>query len=141
MPLMLKVIVCCTSGGSSEMTSTSVQCATTMPAIPPSTASSSDSVRSCPIKRARLAPIESRMAISPARGRSREQQVRDVGAGDEQHERRDAKHRRSGVFASSGTELWPRPPGARRMGFARKRAIVCALMSFCSGASTSLMMA
>ncbi len=39
-PLMLKVIVCCTSGGSSEMTSTSVQCATTMPAIPPRTASS-----------------------------------------------------------------------------------------------------
>ena len=31
------------------------------------------------------------MAISPARAAAREQQVGDVGAGDEQHERRDAK--------------------------------------------------
>jgi len=48
---------------------------------------------------------------------------------------------RSGVFATSGTALWPRPPGARTIGFARKRAIVWALMSFWSGASTSLMIA
>src|SRR5262249_23128793 len=50
-------------------------------------------------------------------------------------------NRRSGVFASSGIELWPRPPGATRMGFSRKRASVCGLMSFCSGASTSLRIA
>ena len=89
---MLNVIVCCTSGGSSEMTSTSVQCATTRPAIPPRTASSSDSVRSCPIKRAPArADREPDGHLSGACGRSREQQVGDVGAGDEQHERRDAK--------------------------------------------------
>ncbi len=139
---MLNVIECCSSGGSSETTSTSVQYATTTPPTPPRTASSDDSVRSCPIKRARLAPIESRMAISPARAVDRAssrfamftQAMSSTNAVT-------PSSRRSGIFALSGTELWPRPPGARTIGFARKRAIVCALMSYCSGASTSLMMA
>jgi hypothetical protein len=29
-------------------------------------------------------------------------------------------NRRSGVFASSGTELWPRPPGASEIGLRAK---------------------
>ena len=44
---------------------------------------------SCATSCQRLAPIDSRTAISPrAGGRAREQQVGDVGARDQQHERR-----------------------------------------------------
>ena len=49
----------------------------------------SDSVSSCAISCRRLAPSDSRTAISPARAaRARQQQVGDVRARDEQHDRR-----------------------------------------------------
>ena len=47
----------------------------------------------------------------------------------------------SGGRASRWTELWPRPPGSTPIVFCLKRAIVCSLMPFCSGASTSLRIA
>ena len=47
----------------------------------------------------------------------------------------------SGVRASPWTELWPRQPLRRRCSFALNRAIVCSLMPFWSGASTSLTIA
>ena len=55
------------SGGSSDAISASVHRATTRPAMPPSTASTHDSVSSCTSRWRRLAPSDSRMAISVAR--------------------------------------------------------------------------
>jgi hypothetical protein len=46
-----------------------------------------------------------------------------------------------GAVASRRTLLWPCPPGCITIGFDRNRASVCSLMPFCSGASTSLMIA
>ena len=73
-----------------------------------------------------------------ARGGAREQQVGDVGAGDEQHERGDAEQEQERRFASSWTELWPRCAASTWMALALNRAIVWSLMPCCSGASTSL---
>ena len=45
----------------------------------------------------------------------------------------------NGAFASRDTLLCPRLPGSTRISFVLKRASVCSLMPFCSGASTSVM--
>ena len=50
------------------------------------------------------------------------------------------KSRVSGARASRDTPLWPRDPSAMVIWRARKRASVCSLI-FCSGASTSVVMA
>ena len=47
----------------------------------------------------------------------------------------------SGALRFAVTLLWPRLPASSTIGFALNRAIVCGLMPFCSGASTSLMIA
>ena len=48
---------------------------------------------------------------------------------------------RSGGPAFRGTPLWPRAPASMRIGFERKRAIVCSLIPIWSDDSTSLMIA
>ena len=67
--------------------------------MPPSTASTHDSVSSCIIRWRRLAPIESRTAISVARPAPlREEEIGDVGAGNHQHDPGDGQqedHRHS----------------------------------------------
>jgi hypothetical protein len=64
-------IVAAGSGGNMAAMPRSVQLATTRPAIPPKSASKTDSVRSCAMSLHRLAPIDRRMAISPARAAAR----------------------------------------------------------------------
>ena len=56
-------------------------------------ASSTLSTSSCRTMRQRVAPSETRIAISRARAVARQQQVGDVGARDEQHEA-DGAHQR-----------------------------------------------
>ena len=66
--------------------------ATTRPAMPPATASSTLSTSACVTICRRDAPIASRTAVCPRRAtRAREQQVGDVGAGDQQHQPADAE--------------------------------------------------
>ena len=69
--LTRKSIVCATCAGSSDMMKTSVHFATKSEARPPNAASRRDSVSSWPIRRVRLAPMESRTAISVARAAER----------------------------------------------------------------------
>ena len=60
-----------------------------MPSTPPSVASSRLSVSSCRIRRGLVAPSESRTDSSFCRGRPRQEQIRDVGADDQQDQRHD----------------------------------------------------
>ena len=125
--------------GSIDAIRSSVHRATRMPAAPPAAASSSDSVSSCAASCARLAPIDSLTAISPARPAARASRRLAMLA----HAMRSTntvtpKSSRSDPPAFVGTPLCPRAPGSTRIGFARNFAIVCGLIPFCSGASTSV---
>ena len=73
-----------------------------------------------------------------APGGAREEQVGDVGAGDEEDERGHAEEEQQRRLASPWTELCPRQPSSISMPLALNRAIVWSLMPFWSGASTSL---
>ncbi len=75
------------SAGLAAMSARVPHIAITRPATPPAMPSTTDSVRSCRISRPRPAPSATRTASSvPSRRRTREQQVRDVRARDQQHE-------------------------------------------------------
>ena len=121
----------------------SVQRATTRPSAPPSAASSADSVSSCRTSCQRLAPIDSRTAISLARAAPRAssrlamlaQAISSTNAVTPSSSVSGGCARRRAML------LWPRAPGSTVTGLALKRAIVASLMPFCSGASTSLTMA
>ena len=129
------------SFGSIASIRSSVHCATTRPAAPPSSESRHDSPSSWRTSRARPAPIESRTAISPARAADRASSRLAMFA-HAMTSTNAVTHcsRISGVRASALTLLWPAAPGSRTSVRALKRAIVCGLMPCCSGASTSLMM-
>ena len=95
----------------------SVQYATATLTIPPSAASSTDSVRTCAMSWRRVAPSESRTAISVVRFAARaSSRLRDVGAGDEQHDACDREEQRQRAFVTSViAELWPLRPSVSVM--------------------------
>ena len=88
---------------------------TSRPARPPSTAST-HATRSAAGRSScrRLAPIDSRTAISPSAPRAaRQQQVGDVRAGDQQHEAGDAEQQHAAASRLRRRPmLWPRAPGS-----------------------------
>ena len=89
--------------------SSSVQHATKSPATPAERGSRHGLGEELPHQAAAARADESRSAISADRaGAPRQEQVRDVGAGDEQHEPGHRQSRISGVRASLCTSLCPR---------------------------------
>ena len=85
------------NGGSMEWMTWSVQRAVRTPASPPRAASKQDSSSNWPTRWRRLAPIARRTAISLARpAPARQQQVRDIGAGDQQNEAGDTEEQGQG---------------------------------------------
>ena len=123
--LIENAIVCAASAGISDMMRRSVQCATSSPASPPNAASSSDSISSCPIRRARPAPSDRRMAISLARAADRASSrlamfAQAISSTNPVTLRRSS----SGVFATVRVELWPRPPGSTTIVLSRNLASV-----------------
>ncbi len=120
----------------------SVHFATNRPATAPKAASRIDSVSSCVISCRRLAPIDRRTAISAARPAPRtSSRLAMFAQAISSTVPVTASRMISGVRASLSKLLWPRLPGSVVITFALKRAIVCSLMPFWSGASTSLMIA
>ena len=83
---------------------------------------------------------ESHAHLRRAAGATRQQQIGDVGTGDQQHNQVTEKSSMIGVCASVLMPLCPRAPGASVICFFLKLSIVLSLIPSCSGASTSLMM-
>jgi hypothetical protein len=131
-----RVVTAC--AGRMEPISASVHRATSRLAIPPSSASRTDSVRSCASTWRRLAPSERRTAISIPRPAPRASSRLAMLAQAMSRTRPVmAKSSVSGVRTSACSELCPRRPGSSVTSLARKRAIPCSLIPSCSGASTS----
>src|SRR5439155_1642456 len=81
-----------TSGGASAAMLVSVQVVTSRPASAPKKARSTDSVSNWIMTWRRLAPRARRTPISIARaGAARQQEIRDIGARDEEHDPGDAE--------------------------------------------------
>ena len=103
------------SGGSSAAMPLSVQRDTSSPARPPSSASVHDSTSSW---REHLAAAganrQPHRHLAGAAGGAGQQQVGDVGAGDQQHDAVTPSSSMSGARASSRTSLWPRGPALER---------------------------
>ncbi len=138
-PSSSNAMFCVVSSGSSDARKVSVHCATTSPATPPSAASSIDSVRSWRTTWPRLAPIDSRTAISVDRFAARaSRRLAMFAHAISRTTPVTASSSSSGGRASSCMLLCPRAPGSTRSSFARNRAIVWSLIPFWSGASTSL---
>ncbi len=117
-----------------------VQRATSTLAPPPSTARRHDSTSSWLMTRPRLAPSESRTAISIARLAPRaSSRLAMLAQAISSTSAVSPKSSVIGSFDSLWTELWPRRPSARTIALALKRRMVCPLMPFWSGASTSPM--
>ena len=104
----------CRPAAAATRSATSVHRATSRPATPPSTASRHDSVSSCASE---LPPAgaerQPHRHLGRAAGAAREQQVGDVGAGDQQHdagddEQQDERRPRLACASSSG----PRRPAS-----------------------------
>ena len=94
-------------------------------------ASSRLSVRSCRTRRPRLdAQREAQRDLAAAADGARQQQVGDVGAGDEQHDERDAadpcRHLGRGLVIGSRLALHRRGQGARARDLGRREPGSCA---------------
>ena len=118
-------IVAAASSGSTEAMKSIVQRATSRPAAPPSTASRHDSTSSCEMSCSRLAPSDSRIAISLARAAARASSRLAMFAHAMISTSAVTPSRSSsGVRASPCTELWPRQPSSNSTPLALNRAIV-----------------
>ena len=130
------------SRGMRAMMPVSDQRATTRPSAPPIAASRADSVRSWRTTCQRLAPIDSRTAISLARAAPRaSSRLAMLAQAISSTKPVTASSSVSAGPASRVMLLWPRAPGSTVTRLALKRASVAGLMSFCSPASTSLTIA
>ncbi len=123
--------------GSRDWIRSSVQRATTSPATAPSAASSSDSVSSCPMSCQRLAPIDTRTAISLARAAARaSSRLAMLAQAISSTNAVTPSSSISGAFASGRAELCPCAPGTTPIVFALNCTMVLSLIPFWSGAST-----
>ena len=119
----------------------SVQRAATSPAAPPRTASRHDSVSSCVTSCRRVAPSESRTAISEARAADRASSKFAMLAHAISRTTPVTPRRRNrGTPTLSCIPLCPRRPSLIGSGLATNRARVRSLRSVWSGASTSVRM-
>ncbi len=103
-------------------------------------ASRHDSVSSWTMRCRRLAPIESRMAISPARPAERaSSRLAMFAQAMRMTKTVTPRSRVSPLRASRATDVCPRAPFSTVIAFARNFCMVWSLMPVCSGASTSFM--
>jgi hypothetical protein len=127
------------SAGRMDAMRLSVQCATSRLAMPPISARTVDSVSSWPSRRRRVAPSESRTAISMLRPAPRaSSRLAMFAQAMSSTVPVIPMRRRMGVRASPCIELCPRAPSSTVISRCRNSAIRCSLIPSCSGASTSL---
>ena len=133
-------IVATASGGSSAAISASVQRATSRPRDAAEQREHDRLDEQLANQLRRLAPMrQPHRHLGGASRPAHEQQIGDVRAGDEQHDARHAERAASTASSPPGAPALAAAPRASVDRLARNRAIVCSLIPFCSGASTSLM--
>ena len=123
--------------------------ANAIPIAPPSAASTKLSVSNCRMSRATHAERQAKIDLTPARRGARQQQIGDVGAGDQQHEDDRAHHQlqrtrklRAKVGQPSAGRLEPHgrsrdiaPDVLRQLSVRRCRSATCRNVSVSAGAS------
>ena len=130
------------SGGSIDAIKASVQRATSRPPNPPNPASSHDSASSCRMSCPRVAPIDSRTAISPARSAVlASSKLAMFTQASSSTTPVTLSSRNNGGAASRRRLLCPRAPGVSAICLAANRSRVRSVRPCCKASSTSLMIA